>query len=39
MGKTVANYVSALLISLHARDRTHLAELVNTCLLYTSRCV
>ncbi len=29
-GKTVANYVSALLISLHARDRTHLAELVNT---------
>lgn len=29
-GKTVANYVSALLSSLHARDRTHLAELVNT---------
>lgn len=29
-GKTVANYVSALLSSLHARDRKHLAELVNT---------
>lgn len=29
-GKTVANYVSALLSSLHARDRSHLAELVNT---------
>ena len=29
-GKTIANYVSALLSSLHARDRSHLAELVNT---------
>ena len=28
-GKTVANYVSALLSSLYARDRTHLADLVN----------
>lgn len=29
-GKTVANYVSALLSSLHARDRSHLAEMVRT---------
>lgn len=29
-GKTVANYVPALLSSLLVRDWTHLAELVNT---------